>query len=380
MTETGRQRSLPIGFLRGPTCYSLAMDYTICDISAFRYHRTPPQVIMLCPPLPPLEPGRRRQDLRSHPLVSEVLGTPLHTLARSKSSRPRSATLQPHLLTGDIPFGAVQATPLGVDATSPLMTLFHMARRIPETHLVMALYEFCGWFTVFKPTPRIEALLREADRSSLVDSSFGWRRTRNAADAPSGLWQRPPLIDLDELVDFANDMSGRRGGPAFLRAARQVTGITASPFEAQASMLLSLPRSRGGEELTGLVNNQRIALSREATRLSGKTACYADILLEGNASAPLIIECQGKSAHASAAAVMSDSDRTTALQHMGYDVILLTYSQIAQQSQFRIVKKLIASKLGISLRGKTPRLEKAENELRRDLFIDWNVLGSYDKR
>ena len=335
---------------------------------------------MLCPPLPSLEPGRKRQDLRSHPLASEVLGAPLHVLSRSKSSRPRSASLHPHLLTGDIPFGAIQTTPLGVDATSPLLTLFHMARHIPETHLIMALYEFCGWFTVFKPTPRIEALLREADRSSLTDSSFGWRRAKNAAGTPSDLWQRPPLIDLDELADFAETMSGKRGGAAFLRAAQQVTGITASPFEAQASMLLSLPRSRGGEGLRGLVNNQRIALSREATRLSGKTTCYADILFEGGSSAPLIVECQGKSAHANAAAVMSDSDRTTALQHMGYDVILLTYSQIAQQSQFRIVKKLIASKLGISLRDKTPRLEKAETELRRDLFIDWNTLGSYDRR
>ena len=335
---------------------------------------------MLCPPLPSLQPGGRRQDLHEHPLVSEVMGLPLHTLAQSRSARPRSVSLKPHLLTGDIPFGAIQATPLGVDATSPLLTLFHLARHIPETHLIMALYEFCGWFTVFKPTPRIEALLHEAERSSLIDSSFGWRRTRNAAGAPSDLWQRPPLIDLEELIDFANAMSDRRGGPAFLRAARQVTGITASPFEAQASMLLSLPRLQGGEGLTGIVNNQRIALTREAARLSGKTTCYADIFFERSEAAPLVIECQGKSAHANVAAVISDSDRTTALQHMGYDVILLTYSQIARQSQFHIARKLIASKLGISLRDKTPRLEKAENELRRDLFIDWNMLGSYSKR
>lgn len=366
--------------IRDLACYSLAMDYTLCDISAFRYHRTPPQVVMLCPPLPPINPGRKKQRLNAHPLVSEVMGTPLHTLARSKSERPRSSSLQPHLMTGDIPFGSIQSTPLGADTTSPLLTLFHLAQHIPETHLIMALYEFCGWFTVFKPTPRIEALLREAERSSLIDSSFGWRRMRNATGAPSDLWQRPPLIDLGELADFANAMSSRRGGASFLRAAQQVTGITASPFEAQASMLLSLPRSRGGEALPGLANNQRIALTREATHLSGKTACYADILFEGGKAAPLIIECQGKSAHANAAAVMSDSDRTTALQHMGYDVILLTYSQIAQQSQFHIVKKLIATKLGISLRSKTPKLQKAENDLRRDLFIDWNMLGSYDKR
>lgn len=355
------------------------MEHILCDISAFRYHRTPPQVIMMCPPLPALESGTRNRELRTHPLVSEAMGMPLHTLAQSRSSRSRSALLQPHLLMGDIPFESVQSTPLGVDATSPLLTLFQMARRIPETHLIMALYEFCGWFTVFKPTPHVEALLHEAARSSLIDSSFGWRRTKNAAGEPSDLWQRPPLIEVDELLDFAHAMSDRRGGAAFLRAARRVTGIAASPFEVQASMLLSLPRSHGGEGITGLANNQRIALSREAARLSGKTACWADILFERDEAAPLIVECQGKSAHANAAAAISDSERTTALQQMGYEVILLTYSQIAQSDQFRIVKKLIASKLGIALREKTPRLERAEHELRRDLFIDWNLLGSYDR-
>ena len=43
--------------------------------------------------------------------------------------------------------------------TNPLATLFTMARFVSPTDLVLAMYEFCGWFSVFEPTAAAEAEL-----------------------------------------------------------------------------------------------------------------------------------------------------------------------------------------------------------------------------
>ena len=50
------------------------MKDLLCDISAFRYWRLPPQVRALCPPLPRPEEDRQRYDLARNPTAAVVLG------------------------------------------------------------------------------------------------------------------------------------------------------------------------------------------------------------------------------------------------------------------------------------------------------------------
>lgn len=72
---------------------------------------------------------------------------------------------------------------------------------------------------------------------------------------------------------------------------------------------------------------------------------------------------------------MSDSDRATALQQMGFSVMLLTYQQIADEKNFEIVKRMLFEEIGLEYREKTERQLDAQCGLRRELFIDWNTLG-----
>lgn len=72
---------------------------------------------------------------------------------------------------------------------------------------------------------------------------------------------------------------------------------------------------------------------------------------------------------------MSDSDRATALQQMGFSVMLLTYQQIADEKNFEIVKRMLFEEIGLEYREKTERQLDAQRSLRRELFIDWNTLG-----
>ena len=99
---------------------------------------------------------------------------------------------------------------------------------------------------------------------------------------------------------------------------------------------------------------------------------YADILLSNeDGSRECLVECQGKSIHGSIESKISDSDRTTALQAMGYPVVLLTYGQLADSDAFRVVMELIMSYLDMPLKDKTPRQQELERRLREEIFIDW---------
>lgn len=88
----------------------------------------------------------------------------------------------------------------------------------------------------------------------------------------------------------------------------------------------------------------------------------------------VILECQGRSAHDSEAASLSDAERATALTSMGYDVIQLTYDQIKDKKSFDHIAELIHKKAGLPYTPKTKQECDAEDALRQKLFVDWDEL------
>lgn len=85
----------------------------------------------------------------------------------------------------------------------------------------------------------------------------------------------------------------------------------------------------------------------------------------------VILECQGRSAHDSEAASLSDAERATALTSMGYDVIQITYDQIKEKKSFDHIAELIHKKAGLSHIPKTKQERIAEDTLRQELLVDW---------
>lgn len=351
------------------------MDLLLCGSTAFKYYRTPPQVLALYPALTGMFNDSNHMKLAESELVSDLLKTPIHRAAFEAGYSSNTKLYRTHYLKNDFPAGSLCETEHGFQVTSPAATLLTMAGHIRKTDLLMAAYEMLGTFTVFNPCDRTRHVLEDALRQGFIRQGQGWQRVSNVDGLGTDLWKRPPLITPEELESFCKKSEGFHGIKDLRWAAKHVTGETASPFEAQASMLLGLPRSLGGEGLA-LKNNQRIPLSPAARRVYPYSNCYADILIEGNGgNAGTIIECQGRSVHASEAAGISDSNRATALSSMGYEVILLTYEQICSQSSFNVVLDLVAQKTGIRRRKKTPRQEAAEAELRRNIFINWSDIG-----
>lgn len=351
------------------------MNGILCGPSAFKFYRTPPWVLRQCEPSNAAKTAPRSlMDWRKvlEPITN---GARLHLLVTEKNHRTNIDSVQHHLWTGETPSNFIQDNGVFGQITSPLGTLFTLGRMLSEYQLIMAMYEMCGTFTVYKPTAELEeSTWRKRENTS--ELALGdWRCVYGSDGRPSSLWSRPPLITLPELLRFAEKMKRRRGGATFLRAAKAVTGVTASPFEAQASMLLGLPRNDGGCGLA-IDNNAPLRLNRQASSVAHKRTCYADLLIcSPNGKRRVDLECQGALVHTGTGAEISDADRTTALSSMGVDVILASHAQIRNMDSFNVLVKLIMRKLDEPYRPKTTRQIQKERDLRRAIFTDWLALG-----
>lgn len=350
------------------------MDLTLCGQSAFYYYRIPPQVLGLYPAISLGNIDRRCCGLGSHAVVKDLLHAPLHRLVFTRAQSGSRSLFKSHLLTQEPPPGSFRQTEHGFDVTSPEFTLLSLATQVSRNQLLMACYEMCSSFAVFTPCERTQQQLDEAISLKFIPPDCGWKRIVDTKGNDTNLWKRAPLLSAADIAAFAKQAAGLRGVKQLRWAAERMAGQTASPFEVQTSMLVSLPRDEGGLGI-GITNNARIPLSEAARSLYDKTCCYADILIESvTDSMGVILECQGRSAHDSEAASLSDAERTTALTSMGYDVIQFTYGQIKDKRSFGNLAELIHKKAGLPYTPKIKQECDAEDALRQELLVDWDDL------
>lgn len=350
------------------------MDLTLCGQSAFYYYRIPPQVLGLYPAISLGNIDRRCCGLGSHAVVKDLLHAPLHRLVFTRAQSGSRSLFKSHLLTQEPPPGSFRQTEHGFDVTSPEFTLLSLATQVSRNQLLMACYEMCSSFAVFTPCERTQQQLDEAISLKFIPPDCGWKRIVDTKGNDTNLWKRAPLLSAADIAAFAKQAAGLRGVKQLRWAAERMAGQTASPFEVQTSMLVSLPRDEGGLGI-GITNNARIPLSEAARSLYDKTCCYADILIESvTDSMGVILECQGRSAHDSEAASLSDAERTTALTSMGYDVIQITYGQIKDKRCFGNLAELIHKKAGLPYTPKIKQECDAEDALRQELLVDWDDL------
>lgn len=349
-------------------------------LSSFRLHRIPYQVVMLCPTIPPLWDNVRNPALAKHPVIHDILGTPLHVLVTNRNDRRTAKTVHTHLVESQLPTEAFADSVLGVQACSPLFTLMTLARELDTIELAMAMYELYGNFSVFKPSPVIEELLKSPEAIRLSASSCAWKRVSSAIPTSSGevssLWMRPPLISIEDLRSYPDACPQMRGKSNFRKAAQLVTGITSSPFEVQLSMLLGLPEELGGKGMGCFSNNAKITLNNSARQIYPHDYALADLFFEGDIEhRSLDVECQGAIIHSDTAHALNDNDRATALATMEIETLGITYQQVADIDRFQTIARLIGQKVGLPIEGLTDTSHRNEVELRRRIMIDWATLG-----
>ena len=384
------------------------MDEIVCANTAFRYWRCPPQVRDLYPRLPNCDDGWRA--LSQAPFVTDVLKTPIITMTAPGGVNYHSGLRTTIHCEDASGVDSTLETAMGFRVTNPLATLFTMARFVTPIDLVLAMYEFCGWFTVFEPTAVIEAELvkaEDATQNATTESLFdldesqdeaqwkrvyarvkvkeqvnskranGQKKTKEVIKLKgTSLWMRKPLIELNELHEYARKMKSRKWGRKFYNAAQMVTGIAASPLEVAGILLLSLPRSRGGFGFRNVYVNDLTPLTAAAQSIAGQKVCYGDIVIVNPILMKAgIVELQGEVIHGSGAVLDHDAKRMTALQSMGYDVFLVTHDMLNDAEQLDAIVRSLCSRLELCYRCKTKAQKTAETELRANVLCNWLEIG-----
>lgn len=140
----------------------------------------------LYPRLPNAEDGWRA--LAQSPFVVDVLKTPIITTTVPGGVNYHSGLRTTIRCDDASEVDSTLETAMSFRVTNPLATLFTMARFVSPTDLVLAMYEFCGWFSVFEPTAAAEAELSKADdaaQDSTTESLFELDESQDEAQ-----WKR----------------------------------------------------------------------------------------------------------------------------------------------------------------------------------------------
>lgn len=385
------------------------MDEIVCANTAFRYWRCPPQVRDLYPRLPNSEEGWRALSQAS--FVTDVLKTPIIAVASPGCCNHHSGLRSTIRWEGASDVSTTIDTHLGFCVTNPLNTLFTMTRFVSQIDLVLAMYELCGWFSVFEPAPAAEMQLKmavEENRNSSTQDLFElgegedevpWKRVyaRATVKAPdnegqsnmredgrevtklkgTSLWMRKPLIELSDLHRFADKVKSQMWGKQFYDATQQVIGIAASPLEVAGVLLLSRSRRLGGAGFRYVYLNDLTPLSVAAQSIAGQKVCYGDIVIvKPILMKAVIIEIQGEVIHGSGAVLDHDAERMTALQSMGFDVFLVTHDMLNDSKQLDTIIKSVCSRLGIQYKAKSEAMKRAETRLRANVLCNWLEIGN----
>lgn len=391
------------------------MESILCDISAIMFWRTPPLARLIaagpedhvllrrltepsrlaelradlaaCSPLAARASapaswhahyGARSQALvNAAALLAVPFDGPVEVLASGPGDRLPTRATHPRVWRDPLAPHEVVAVAPGFRVVSPALALQQVASRATLTRTIMLASELCGGFSVYEPPEPLREFLQQLADDERLPSYGGWRAALDNNGRLTGLWTHAPLVSLAALSNQAEASGEPRGRSRLAKATALVRPGAASPFEVQVGMLLGLSRRRGGEGYGGFEHNHCVALTPDAALIARRRVCYCDVYWGGslpNGAAGLDLECQSASHHFGTRSSASDANRETALQMMGIEVVQITFSQIADPATFQIFSEHLAERLGVPHREKTEVQLRAQEELRRELFVDWAAL------
>lgn len=391
------------------------MESILCDISAIMFWRTPPLARLIaagpedhallrrlagpsrlaelradlaaCSPLGVQASApaswhahygeRSRALLDAGMLLATPFDGPVDVLASDPGDRLPTLAAHPRIWRDSLaPHEVVTVAP-GLRVASPALALQQVASRATLVRTVMLASELCGGFSIYQPPEPLREFLQGLADEGNLPSYGGWHAALDNDGRLTGLWMHAPLVSPDALSSQAAASGEPRGRARLAQAAALVRPGAASPFEVQTGMLLGLSRRRGGEGYEGFAHNCRVALASDAALIVHRRTCYCDIYWDGpllSGAAGLDLECQSSSHHFGVKSSASDANRATALHMMGIEVVQVTFAQIADPMTFEVFSGHLAERLGVPHREKTEAQLRAQEELRRELFVDWATL------
>lgn len=317
-----------------------SMPIALADISAFAYWRT--------------HDRNENQRLLPHRRGTLTLGSPtraaidelgsfgincdpsdIHILVSGQGAIRHLKHVTCHVIS-DLPAASlVQAAP-GIYVATPEMTLAQMARHQSLVDTLSLSYELCGTYRV-------------------------------VPDSLDPAYCSDPVTSLRSIQRFCTRAAHIRGTKALSRAACYLCDGSASPAETALSIMLCLPRQRGGYGLPKPLLNCTLELNEVATRTAGCSTIRPDFLWPGTAA-----EYDGRMYHSSTEQSEYDERRRTTYGHMGMSVVVFGTRHLQNTAALDDQVDLLRRSLGIERPSRLPSGYAQKHEaLASSLFAYW---------
>lgn len=385
------------------------MSIVLCGRSALEYHRTPPVLMDWEIPVEqataPLSAGgagtnpatfRLRANAREAErtiiprLLTDLKGLslPVHVMVDGTVRRNASSCIAFHRLPEKLRDQVVDID-RSLSTLSPVGTLASLAMCGDFIPLCKIAMELMGIYAIHRETPLTRMVVNEllargvlsveAQRSypdhirAFYDAAgkpisffarnggaIPWEVSFDRRGRPTDLWRRAPKMDMDELRMFVSGYKGARGAKLLASVAANTRPGAASPLETKWLLALCLGYRRGGEQWSWPWLNRQIEFDDVGRCIAGQRASVCDALWEDE---KVVLEVLGEEFHTDALGFKLHSDRTTALEHLGYTVREVTNEQLMSYEKYEATVQLLAEKLGFALLGRGKAFEARQRRL-----------------
>lgn len=261
---------------------------------------------------------------------------PLDLLFCAEAVRSQSARVRAHVTNRTLPDGSLIRLTEHILIASPELAFAQVAAGYSFGKLIMAGCELCSTYRIL------------GDHGESLPEP-----------------ERRPQLTSVAAVRKCLDKFGLTATAKAVRALRYVFDDAASPMEAKTALLLSLPQHWGGYSLPRPVLNARFYLSSEALRLYPCDPCRLDLYWE---DCRFDVEYDGGPSHETRAHA-EDVARAAALTHDGVDVFVVAKQQVYNSKAFEAVARIIADRLGSTIRIRAADFPAKQRRLRKELNL-----------
>ena len=172
---------------------------------------------------------------------------------------------------------------------------------------------------------------------------------------------RQPTTDVEEILEFLNRYSDKRGLRNAQKALKYVLNRSNSPMESRLSMIAVLPFYLGGYALRRPELNKRVYLSKQSVPLMRTEYLTCDMVWEKE---KVIVEYDSNLTHLDVKQHARDKARISALSESGYTIICLTADSIRPHN---IDRTFLSIRSALGMKKRTEEINRF-HEKRREVI------------
>ena len=261
-----------------------------------------------------------------------------HVLVPDQANRSLRPSCVCHVWSAPIASGSFYSLGDDIYISTPEFLFLQIAGKVSLHRLMTIGYELCGTYVIYRQFGR-----------GIVTSTH-------------------PLTSTNRIARFLEKNSGRYGVKAAREALRWIVGLSNSPMESVLSMLFVLPKTQGGQHLSGIELNREFKLSAEWRRRLGKRSFKPDVYFTEERVA---VEYYG-SDHDAVGAKEYDATRQALMEYLGIRVLGVTKAQLYDPDKYQGMLKELYRLLGRKYTRPTPKQQMAT------LFLKDEILPGHD--